>query len=84
MLGAHADRLSARLRRLQEVPQLLLEDLQTLRAGRVRHAEHRTPQVEGVGHVGSDAEEDEEDEIDGVAEYCMFTLVKSSLSGKRK
>lgn len=69
-LGRHANGLPARVGRLEEVAQLLLEYVQPLRAGRVGHAQDRAPEVESVGHVGADAHEDEEDEVEGVAEDC--------------
>jgi hypothetical protein len=57
-LGRHANGLSACIRRLEEVAQLLLEDVKALRARCVGHAEDGAPEVEGVGHVGADAHED--------------------------
>lgn len=69
-LRRHANRLPAGVGRLEEVAQLLLEDLEALRAGCVCHAQDRTPEVEGVGDVGADGREDEEDEVDWVAEDC--------------
>lgn len=66
----HPNSLPPSLRRLQKLPQLLLENLQALRASRVRHLQNRTPEIELVSHIGTSAKEDEEDEVDGVSEDC--------------
>ncbi len=69
-LCGHFHSFPSSLRRLQELPQLLLEDLQTLYTSRVRHADDRTPEIECIGDVGADAEEDKEDEVDGISKDC--------------
>ena len=71
MLGTNAYSLPARLRSFQELSQLLLEDLQALRARCIGHTKQWTPQVEHIGDIGTDAQKNEEDEVDWVSEHCF-------------
>lgn len=67
----HGHGLATCIRALEKLAQLLPENVEALRRGRVGHAHDRAPEVERVRDVGADTHEEEEDEVHWVAEDCI-------------